>query len=134
MSAASAYPTTLLGVLRDLSLYPVLVALVSERIGKFNFPGTLSYWTYREGGDEVIATKEQLDAVLKAVRSATGRPSLRASERGKNGFVTLCLPGPAKTALLLEMLAQGAQLSAHDVAALPPPLDLQRLALSDRTG
>jgi hypothetical protein len=123
---SAACPTTLLGMLRDYSFYPVLVALLSESIRSFEFPGALPYWMYRQNRDEVIASQEQIDAVLKVVATGIGRRTLKATGRTENGVTTLRISASAKTALLMEMLALGANLSAHDLATLPPPLDLQQ--------
>lgn len=126
-SAAPKAPT-LLQVTRDPQHYALLRALVNEQVCRLTFPGSLSHFTYDVDGDEVLASDAQVALVCAAVARAIGRKQLRPTARrlrGLEGQETLVLPAKAKQGLLLELLALAANLSASDLAHLPPPVDVQ---------
>lgn len=126
--APPAETASLLNVVRNVSLYPVLRALLNEDISCLNFKGALPHFTYRSGVDEVIANQPDIDAVTKAMAVAIGKPRLRARatvQRKYKGQLTLVLPPAAKQACLMELLALAANLSSTDLAALPPPVQVQ---------
>jgi hypothetical protein len=121
----------LLQVVRNVQLYPLLRGLLNEEISKFNFEGTLPHFTYRRGGDEALVQQDELDAITAAI----GIPRLRArpvrNSRGQG--TTLVLPAAAKQACFMELPALAANLSAQDMATLPPPLDVQERALQEQS-
>lgn len=130
-----AEAVTLLQVTRSVHLYPLLRALLADEILRFTFAGALPHFFYRLEGDEVLAAPVDIDKVLAAIGKAIGKPRLRATPKrlpngGSQG--TLMLPASAKQALLLELLALAANLSAGDMAALPPPIDVQLQQLANR--
>lgn len=119
---------TLLQIVRDLTLYPMLRALLSDQITRMTIPGSIRAWTYFEQGDEVVVSDEQVAILYSALAATTGRPLLKPTEKriSKGGaFVTLQLPDNVKTEILREVLALLAHLSADDLTRLPPPLDIQ---------
>jgi hypothetical protein len=125
----------LLQVVRNVQLYPLLRGLLNEEISKFNFEGTLPHFTYRRGGDEALVQQDELDAITAAIGAAVGIPRLRArpvrNSRGQG--TTLVLPAAAKQACFMELPALAANLSAQDMATLPPPLDVQERALQEQS-
>lgn len=126
---------TLLQVVRNVQRYPLLRALLNEEISKFNFEGALAHFTYCQEGDEVLVRQDELDAVTGAIGASIGIPHLRARPmlHAKRHITTLVLPAAAKQACLMELVALIAHLSAEDMAALPPPLDVQARALEEQS-
>lgn len=117
--AAADFPP-LLNVLRDRNLYPLVRALLRNEISKLF---TSMYFTYELGGDEVVLDEAQLKIVLGSIGKAIGNTRLRASVkrvRGLEGQLTYVLSPAAKQALLVEMAAILANVSAFDVEGLPP--------------
>lgn len=103
-------------------------------MSRLNFPGALKYFTYRDAGHEIVVGDEDLKVITHALASATGMPRLRLAKSvlpGRAGETTLRLAAKAERALLLELLAQAAHLSADDVAKLPPPVDMAPAATNN---
>ncbi len=120
---------SLLEVTRDPKLFFTLKALSGNQIYRLTFTGALPYFLYDDGGDQTLASDEALDAIYKAIASATGRRKLRAIPRrlpGLQGQETLVLAAKVKQDLLLELVALAANMTAADFETLPPPLDLQQ--------
>lgn len=120
---AAIFPP-LLHVLRHPHLYPLFRALVSGEISKLIVPG--SYFTFELEGEEALADDEKLKTVIGSISSAVGNPRLRVNPkclRGLEGQLTLVLSPAAKQGLLVEMTKLLANLSASDLAGLPPALE-----------
>lgn len=127
-AARDTLPATLLEVVRNARLYPLLRALLNDEVSRLDFPGALEHFTYRLDGEEVLADPKDVECIAGAVGKALGKPKLRATARVLPKYPhskTLVFPAAAKQLLLLELLALCANLSAGDLATLPPPVDLQ---------
>ena len=110
----------LLNVVRDRNLYPLLRALLRNEISKLL---TSMYFTYPLDGDEVLLDEAQLKIVVGSIGKTIGNTRLRATAkrlRGLEGQLTYVLSPAAKQALLLELAAVLANVSAFDLQALPP--------------
>lgn len=117
--AASDFPP-LLNVLRDRNLYPLLRALLRNEVSKLV---TSMYFTYDVDGDDVLLDEAQLKIVVGSIGKTIGNPRLRATPkklRGLEGQLTYMLSPAAKQALLLELGAVLANVSAFDLEGLPP--------------
>lgn len=119
----------LLQITRNERLYPVLRALLQQEISRLVFDGSARYFTYPVSGDEVVATDEDLAAVCVAIAKSIGRRTVRAVPkrlRGLEAQETLVLPTPVKQALLMELLAIAANLTASDLERLPEPIEVRQ--------
>lgn len=117
--AAAEFPP-LLNVLRDRKLYPLLRALLRNEISKLF---TSMYFTYPLHGDEILVDEAQLKIVVGSIGQTIGNTRLRATAkrlRGLQGQLTYVLSPATKQALLLELAAVLANVSAFDLQALPP--------------
>lgn len=95
-------------------------------VSRLVFPGALEHFTYRIGGDKVVADPDDVKLNSVVLGKAIGKPRLRATARVLPKYrpqQTLVFPASAKQLLLLELLALGAHLSVSDLAALPLPID-----------
>lgn len=123
-SPAASSPRPLISLLRDLRLYQLFRALVSDQVSKLNIPGAL-YFTYLYEGNEVVADEEDIDAVVASIGAAIANPRLRATPtvlRGQVGQTTLILSPKAKQALLGELAALLANIGPADLQFLPGPV------------
>jgi len=126
---------TLLQIVRSAEFYPILRALLNNEIARPIFQGALPYFLYPLGGDETLVNEDELTAITQAIGASIGIPRLRARPkvlRGLEGQTTLVLPEPAKQACFMELLALMANLSVEDMAALPPPVDVQERAWEEQ--
>lgn len=114
-------------LLRNPRYYPLLRALINNEVSRLDFKGALDYFTYACEGDEVLATDEDQRIVLGVIGKAIGRKVRAMPKRlkGHAGCTTLTLSQDTVVALLLEMLALGANLSPHDLETMPKSLDIQ---------
>lgn len=115
--------------MRDPKLYFVLRALLDNQIYRDIFKGALPYYLYEDEGHQTLASDEALQAIYKAIASATGRRKVSATPRrlpGLQGQDTLVLASKVKQELLMELVALAANMTASDFESLPPPLDLQQ--------
>lgn len=81
------------------------------------------HFTFDLEGDEVLVDRDQLRTIVGSIGSAINNPRLRVSERrlsGLQGQLTLVLSTSAKQALLAEMAALLANLSASDLGRIAP--------------
>lgn len=119
---------SLLEITRDAKFYPILRALLGDKIWRDIFKGALPHFMYEDAGDWTVVNDEDLARICGAIAKATGRRTVRATPkrlRGLEGQDTLVLPKLVKQELLLELVALAANLVAEDLNQLPPPLDLQ---------
>jgi hypothetical protein len=134
-SAQLADAATLLQVTRSVLLYPLLRALLSDQISRFTFAGAVPHFFYPLEGDEILAAPAEVEKVVAAIGRAIGKPRLRAIPKrlpNRGSQETLMLSASAKQATLMELLALTANLSAGDLEALPPPIQLQLQQLESR--
>lgn len=126
--SAPQFPS-LLELLRTENLYQLLRALLAGEIEKLLVPG-VRYFSYPLDGDDAIVNDQDLATLTGTIAATLGRSRLKLTiQRSANGGLeTMRLPPKVQTALMLEMTALLANLSAADVGALPQPLDVQRAA------
>lgn len=122
-------PLGILEATRSPELYPALRALLRNEVARLV---TSAHFEYPLDGEEVVLMKEHQAELEKVLARVAGRRTLKLREKrlaGREGEIALCLDSRALQALTVEMLALLANLTPHDLASLPAPLEVQQRQL-----
>lgn len=120
--ATGAIPQDALHLIRDRHLSCMVRALLLGEVTRLRAGIAPKYWTYSLDGDEVLASDEDIALVERVLTKAAGckvsfTPGVKP---GLAGEEYLKMREPARSCVFRELFALLANVSAADLAMIPP--------------